>query len=48
MSNLTQQSQPPQAVVDQVIGLYNQGQLEQTVALAEGLAKKQKKSIDTL
>ena len=39
MSNLTQQSQPPQAVLDQIIGLYNQGQLEQTVSLAESLAK---------
>ena len=39
MSNLIQQSQPPQAVLDQIIGLYNQGQLEQTVSLAESLAK---------
>ena len=39
MSNSTHQSQPPQAAVDQIIGLYNQGQLEQTVALAESLAK---------
>ena len=39
MSNLTQQSQPPQAAVDQIIGLYNQGQLEQTVSVAESLAK---------
>ena len=39
MSNLIQQSQPPQAAVDQIIGLYNQGQLEQTVSLSESLAK---------
>ena len=38
MSNLIQQSQPLQAEVDQIIGLYNQGQLEQTVSLAESLA----------
>ena len=38
MSNSTQQSQPPQAAVDQIIGLYNQGQLEQTVSLSESLA----------
>ena len=38
LSNLTQQSQPPQAVLDQIIGLYNQGELEQTVSLAESLA----------
>ena len=39
MSNLTQQSQPPQVAVDQIIGLYNQDKLEQTVSLAENLAK---------
>ena len=39
MSNLTQQPQPPQTVLDQIIGLYNQGQLEQTVSLSESLAK---------
>ena len=39
MSNLIQQAQPPQAVLDQVIGLYNQGHLEQTVLLSESLAK---------
>ena len=39
MSNLNQQSQPPQAAVDQIIGLYNQGQLKQTVLLSESLAK---------
>ena len=39
MSNLNQQSQPPQAAVDQIIGLYNQGQLKQTVSLSESLAK---------
>ena len=38
MSNLIQQSQPPQVEVDQIIGLYNQGQLEQTASLAESLA----------
>ena len=38
MSNPIHQSQPPQAAVDQIIGLYNQGQLEQTVSLAESLA----------
>ena len=38
MSNLIQQSQPPQAEIDQIIGLYNQGQLEQTVLLSESLA----------
>jgi hypothetical protein len=38
LSNPTHQSQPPQAEVDQIIGLYNQGQLEQTVSLAESLA----------
>ena len=32
-------SGPPQAALDQIISLYNQGQLDQTVALAEGLAK---------
>ena len=35
MSNSTQ---PPQATIDQIIGLYNQGQLEQTVSLGESLA----------
>ncbi|MDB3929734.1 tetratricopeptide repeat protein [Paracoccaceae bacterium] len=39
MSNLTQQSQPPQATVDQIVGLYNQDKLEQTVSLAESLSK---------
>ena len=39
MSNSTQKTQPPQVDVDQIIGLYNQGQLEQTVSLAESLAK---------
>ena len=39
MSNSTQQSQPPQVALNQIIGLYNQGQLEQTVSLAESLAK---------
>ena len=38
MSNLIQQSQPPQAEIDQIIGLYNQGQLEQTVLLSESLS----------
>ena len=38
MSNSRPQSQPPQAEVDQIIGLYNQGQLEQTASLAESLA----------
>ena len=38
MSNSRHQSQPPQAEVDQIIGLYNQGQLEQTASLAESLA----------
>ena len=45
MSNSTQQSQPPQAAVDQIIGLYNQGQLEQTVSLAESLAKQYSKAL---
>ena len=39
MSNPIHQSQPPQATIDQIIGLYNQGQLEQTVSLGESLAK---------
>ncbi len=39
MSNSTQQSQPPQVAVDQIIGLYNQGQLKQTVLLAESLSE---------
>ena len=39
MSNLNQKSQPSQAVLDQIIGLYNQGQLEQAASLAESLAK---------
>ncbi len=39
MSNLTLHTQPPQAAVDQVIGLYNQEHLEQTVLLAESLAE---------
>ena len=39
MSNLIQQSQLPQVAVDQIIGLYNQGQLEQTVSLAANLAQ---------
>jgi tetratricopeptide (TPR) repeat protein len=39
LSNSTQQSQPPQAAVDQVIGFYNQGQLKQTVLLAESLSE---------
>ena len=30
-------AKPPQAVLDQIIGLYNQGQLEQTVSLSESL-----------
>ena len=38
MSSLIQQLQPPQAAVEQIIGLYNQGQLEQTVSIAESLA----------
>jgi tetratricopeptide (TPR) repeat protein len=38
LSNLTQQPQPTQAEVDQIIGLYNQGQLEKTISLAESLA----------
>ena len=31
-------NKPPQALVDQIICLYNKGQLEQTVALAENIA----------
>ncbi|MDB3977638.1 hypothetical protein N9412_00500, partial [bacterium] len=38
MSNPIHQSQPPQATIDQIIGLYNQGQLEQTVSIGESLA----------
>ena len=45
MANSTQQSQPPQAELDQIIGLYTQGQLEKTVPLAEGLAKKYPKAL---
>lgn len=37
MSNPTHQSQPSQVEVDQIIGLYNQGQLEHAVSLAEKL-----------
>ena len=36
---MSNSAKPPQAALDQIIGLYNQGQLEQTVALAESLAK---------
>ncbi len=32
------ESHPPQAAVDQIVGLYNQDKLEQTVSLAESLA----------
>jgi tetratricopeptide (TPR) repeat protein len=39
LSNLIQQSQPPQVALDQIIGLYNQGQLEQTISLAANLAQ---------
>jgi tetratricopeptide (TPR) repeat protein/SAM-dependent methyltransferase len=35
---LSNSAKPPQAVLDQIIGLYNQGELEQTVSLAESLA----------
>ena len=45
MSSLNQQSQPPQAALDQIIGLYNLGQLEQTVSLAESLAKQYPKAL---
>ena len=33
-------TQPPQAEIDHAIGLYNQGELKQTVAFAENLAEK--------
>ena len=39
-STLSNLLQVPQSAIDQIIGLYNQGQLEQTVSLAENLAKK--------
>ena len=39
MSNLIQQTQPLETAVDQIVGLYNQGQLEQAVSLAENLAE---------
>ncbi len=39
MSNLTHESQPAQTAVDQIIDLYNKGQLEQTISLAENLAE---------
>ena len=42
MSNSTQ---PPQAALDQIIGLYNQGQLEETVSLAESLAEQYPNSL---
>ena len=35
---MSNSAKPPQAVLDQIIGLYNQGELEQTVSLAESLA----------
>ena len=39
MSNLIQKTQPLETAVDQIVGLYNQGQLEQAVSLAENLAE---------
>ena len=36
---MSNSAKPPQAVLDQIIGLYNQGELEQTVSLSESLAK---------
>ena len=35
---MSNSAKPPQAVLDQIIGLYNQGELEQTVSLAKSLA----------
>ena len=35
MSKSTQETLPPQTAIDQIIGLYNEGQLEQTVSLAD-------------
>jgi tetratricopeptide (TPR) repeat protein len=37
LSESANKTQPPQAAIDQVISLYNQDQLEQTVSLAENL-----------
>ena len=45
LSNLNQKLQPPQVAIDHVIGLYNHGQLEQTVSLAESLAKQYPKAM---
>ncbi|MBT6305280.1 MAG: tetratricopeptide repeat protein, partial [Rhodospirillaceae bacterium] len=46
MSNLTQQPQPPQAVLDQIIGLYNQGQFETVLSKAELMINLFPKAVD--
>ena len=38
MSNPIPQSQPPQAAVDQIIDLYNQGRLQEMIQKAEEIA----------
>ena len=40
MSNSTSQSQPPQADIDRLISLYNQGCLTETVSVGEKLSRK--------
>ena len=46
LSNLTQQPQPPQAVLDQIIGLYNQGQFETVLSKAKLLINLFPKAVD--
>ena len=45
MSNTIYQSQPPQAALDKIIGLYNQGHWKESASLAESLSEKYPSSL---